>query len=185
MQMNNPAGTRKSGKARVFFALWPDTVVRQQLHALSRQYRKTCGGRTMREETLHLTLLFLGEVERTRLDELKKAAGALRVPPFTFRLQQVAVWRHNRICYVAPVDAVPELEQLAEALRLAMGGAGFPFDHRGFAPHVTLLRNVEKGIEAQPISPIAWQVQGYSLVESGIAPQGAGYRTLQFWGCGS
>ena len=51
---------KDSGVARVFFALWPEALVRQALHTLATEYQLRCEARAMRAETLHMTLLFLG-----------------------------------------------------------------------------------------------------------------------------
>jgi 2'-5' RNA ligase len=184
MRMNIQSRANDSGKARVFLALWPNAEVRKQLRDLSRQYQRTWGGRVMREGTLHLTLLFLGNVERAQLDKLQAAMGAIRFVSFAFFLQQAAVWRHNRIGYVAPIDAVPELETLVVALKQAVQGVDIPFDQRGFAPHVTLLRNVERVAESRCISPVEWRVESFSLVESVLSSQGVRYRILQTWPSG-
>ena len=56
--------------ARLFFALWPDNEVRRTLDQAGRQLHAACGGRRMRAPNVHLTLVFLGNVEIARLDEL-------------------------------------------------------------------------------------------------------------------
>lgn len=180
MGTNIPAATQEEGRARVFFALWPAPELRRRLHALAVHSGEQHGGRVMRTDTLHLTLLFMGEVARLDLPRLCGAVDALDIARFSIQLEQMACWRHNRIAYAAPVAEVPALHALAARLREAAESVDISFDTRAFAPHVTLLRSLEQPFEPQTVALPAWRVEQYALVES--APAG-GYRTLQVWRC--
>ena len=50
---------------RVFFAIWPDNAAQKQLAALAKQLQaeSLCGGRKIKPENIHLTLVFVGEVD--------------------------------------------------------------------------------------------------------------------------
>jgi 2'-5' RNA ligase len=72
--MNHPSDT-----ARVFFALWPAATESAQLAAWQPALRELCGGRAMRGETLHNTLVFIGEVGG--MTRCAQASGAGMPPP--------------------------------------------------------------------------------------------------------
>lgn len=174
--------TKGANIARVFFALWPDALVQQALYALAMEYQPLCAARAMGEETLHMTLLFLGGIERVRLPQLMEAAGKISAPPFGFALEQLLFWPHNRIAYAASATEVPALHQLVTALQQAVVAAGFPVGNLAFKPHITLLRHVEQALESQTITtPVMWQVDSFVLVESVMTAQGTGYQILQKW----
>ena len=175
MQINN------ENKARVFFALWPEAAVRQALHALAKEFQTQCRARAMRADTLHMTLLFLGSVERKRLPQLMQAAARVSAAPFAFALERMSFWQHNRIAYAAPVEPVPALVQLAITLQQELVSTGFEFDKRDFNPHVTLLRNVGQVLETQTVKPIIWQADTFVLVESVMTDRGIRYQILQEW----
>lgn len=181
--MNIPATHEGGEQARIFFALWPASALRRKLHALSLQYRERCGGQAMRPETLHLTLLFLGTVPRSRIDVLRRQVDAREFSPFSFRLQRIACWRHNSIAYAAPEEGSAPVCNLAKHLRILADSAGIDFDRRGFTPHVTLLRKLANSVETQTILLPEWHVEGFSLVESLSDERGARYRDLQAWHC--
>jgi 2'-5' RNA ligase len=62
---------RTSGEPiRVFFAIWPKEAVWRQLCDLSEKLELVCGGRRTRAESIHLTLIFLGEMETSQLHSL-------------------------------------------------------------------------------------------------------------------
>lgn len=172
---------KNSNVARVFFALWPEASVRRALHTLATEHQLRCEARAMRADTLHMTLLFLGEVERACLQQLMQTAGKISVPPFGFILDRLSFWLHNRIAYATPLVEVPALNQLVTALQQELLAAGFLFDPSEFNPHVTLLRHVGHVLESQAITPIMWWVDSFVLVESVMTDQGVRYQILQKW----
>lgn len=171
----------KPESRRLFFALWPSSALAGELHRLAAEARYSCGGRLMAQDTLHLTLAFLGQVEETRLPELHDIAAAISVPAFTLSLDRLGYWRHNRILWAGCTTPPPELAALADALHQALRHAGFVLEERPFAAHLTLLRNAR--CEAAPSLPVAlpWPVTGFGLVESRPSREGADYRMLASW----
>lgn len=139
----------------------------------------------MAADSLHMTLLFLGEVERTRLLQLMQTADKVSVPPFEFLLEKLSFWQHNRIAYATTLVEVPALHQLVAALQQEVLATGFLFESyvesHEFTPHVTLLRNVKHVLESQPITPIIWWADSFVLVESVMTDQGARYHVVQKW----
>lgn len=166
---------------RLFFALWPDRELQRRLSALAAQVQQECGGRAMRAQTLHVTLLFLGSVPRAQLARVQQAAACVAARAFTLQLRQLACWPHNHIAYAAPEPPAVVLDGLAGQLRQAMDAAGVAYDRKPFVPHVTLLRNIVHCPEARVIRPLAWRVREYALVESCRDEGGAHYVTLARW----
>lgn len=153
--------------ARVFFALWPNEADGGALAAWQEPMRQACGGRAMRSETLHLTLVFLGEVERTRLDSLQAAAQEVRVQGFELCFDSVRYWNHNHIVYAAPHHLPPQLAQLVRVLEQDLDEHGFMFDRRGYKPHITLLRNIRSPQAELPVAqPVRWQIRDFALMQS-------------------
>ena len=172
---------KKQNVARVFFALWPEELVRRALHTLAMEYQSRCDARPMHADTLHMTLLFLVEVERAYMPQLIQSTSKVSVPPFGFALERLSFWPHNRIAYAAPLLEVPALNQLATALQQELIAAGFPLENYKFNPHVTLLRRVWHTLESQTIPPIMWWVDSFVLVESVMTDTGVSYQILQKW----
>jgi 2'-5' RNA ligase len=172
---------KDSSIARVFFALWPEASVRRALHTLATEYQSQSKARAMRADSLHMTLLFLGGMERARLPQLMQTAGKVSVPPFGFVLEKLSFWPHNRIGYAASLAEVPALDHLITALQQELVAAGFPIENREFNPHVTLLRHVGHALESQAITPITWWVDSFVLVESVKTDPGVRYQILQRW----
>ncbi|MCW5622380.1 MAG: RNA 2',3'-cyclic phosphodiesterase [Burkholderiales bacterium] len=173
---------RRPGGVRVFFALWPDEAVRKALHAQGRLVHAQLGGRPTRAASIHMTLLFLGEIEEHRLAALQDAAGNVDVEPFGMSLNRVACWPHNRIAWAGPERVPPALEDLVGRLRQTVAQAGFSFDRKPFAAHVTLLRDAACRALEPDMASIAWRVSDFVLVRSSLDAGGSNYQVIGRWG---
>ena len=161
-----------SDTVRIFFALWPESVARRGLHAW--QQRLEGMGRTMRPDTLHVTLAFLGDVEVARLEALKLAAREVTARHFELILDKALYWEHNRIIYAAPGAVPAELLQLVSGLECGLAMHGFDFERREYKPHVTLLRNARCGDLLPEMPTVRWHVNDFAMVQGG----GTDYRVL-------
>jgi 2'-5' RNA ligase len=166
---------------RVFFALWPDAVANDALDSAARLATAICGGRRMRRDTLHLTLVFIGTASSTQLAALREAAGRVRAAPCEFVLDRLGCWKHNRIAWAGCQETPPGLLGLQADLAHNLVLAGFPAEDRAYMPHVTLVRNANCGVLPSMEQPIAWQALEFTLVESHLSNQGARYRVLDRW----
>ncbi|NMF97317.2 RNA 2',3'-cyclic phosphodiesterase [Aromatoleum toluolicum] len=166
----------------MYFALWPAPAAARRLHKEGELAHGLTGGRRMRRDTLHLTLAFIGDIPRERLDELRAAADKVAFSPFTLSLDRIAGWRHNHIVWAGASELPGELESLVTQLNAALAAAGFPVERRKFAAHVTLLRNARGELPAAELDPpVEWPVGDFVLVESDPKPEGAQYTVLESW----
>lgn len=155
------------GRVKVFFALWPTLAARDQLLAWQAILKDLCGGRAMRGETLHVTLVFVGMVEPTRLELLREAAHEAVVEGFDLCLDTVCYWMHNHIVHAAPKRVAQSLGQLVATLEQGLARRGFDFDRRTYRPHVTLLRNARWTDAPLPVMPrVCWPIKDFALIQS-------------------
>ncbi|MDP1654099.1 MAG: RNA 2',3'-cyclic phosphodiesterase [Rhodocyclaceae bacterium] len=171
-----------AAECRVFFALWPDDEVAQQLDEAGRKARESLGGRSMRRETLHLTLAFIGGIAPERLVALQAIAGTIRLPPFSLLFDRLQCIPRKKIAWASTSVQSPGLMELAAILHAQLKAAGFRTEARPFATHVTLLRNAV--CETYPRDEslhIEWPVRDFVLVESELRPEGARYHVIQRW----
>ena len=164
---------------RVFFALWPNEAERAALAAWQPLLKKLCGGRGMRPDTLHATLVFLGDVAGHRLEALQLAAREVAVAPFEVGFDTARYWKHNHIAYAAPAEAPELLRQLVSDLEHGLRRHRFHFDRRSYRPHVTLLRHAGWGDEPLPAMPrVVWRMRDFVLVRSLSDASGVRYQVL-------
>jgi 2'-5' RNA ligase len=168
----------KPESARVFFALWPDEEVRRRLDRIAGQVHALRGGRRTRAETLHLTLVFLGDVARERLPELRECAGGVDGDGFEITFDRLDCWHRNRIAHLAATRLPAQLIHLVGRLEGGLRQLGFRFDARPYKAHITLVRHADCGKENPATEPLLWTAQDFVLVESCLRPEGASYTEL-------
>lgn len=175
---DQPRLTPSGDVARVFFALWPDEGTAHLLDRAAARLHRLRGGRRTRRQTIHLTLVFLGDVDRSKLAELIAAAGRVVGESFALHLDRAECWRHNRIAFLTAEETPPALLSLVRDLELALAGTGFAFDRRPYKAHITLLRHADCAKENPALEPIHWAAREFVLVESVLGAAGASYTTL-------
>lgn len=124
---------------RLFVALRPPHAIRAALiaamHGIS-------GARWQNDEQLHLTLRFIGEVDRHRAEDIAAALGALHAPAVTARIAGVSLFErqgrpHMMWAGVEPCEPIAALHRKVDQLLARVGIAPEP---RAFVPHITLAR---------------------------------------------
>ena len=168
-------------RARVFFALWPDMEVRDALTAVAQECKLECGGRQTPPEKLHITLFFVGDVERATVPRLQSVAGALKAAPFRLDIAELGLWRHNRIVWAGSRSAPPALAALVSNLTRGLFALGVRSEDRPYVPHVTLLRNARAAPGRTRMTPIAWHARELVLVESVAADGATRYEVVARW----
>ena len=159
---------------KVFFALWPEGDLRSRLEKLQEPIKK---GRKVPEDSLHLTLHFVGQVES--IDCLLEQAEKIRFSPGSIDLEGYGVFKKARVLWAGPVQWSKEIVTLSTACREAAKTCGYPAHTERFRPHVTLARKVPQLPELPTYKPVQWDFQTFSLVESNSTDHGVHYRVLQ------
>lgn len=167
---------------RLFFALWPNETLRQQLYALGDTLLDNNRGRRVPAENLHLTLAFLGYVDAERQACLEREASSIRLSAFTLTLDRAGFWPRKGILWVG--GAVPEgLLALVGALNRVLSSCGIEPETRPFRVHLTLARHVRdlRLGRDHVIGPLVWDVSRFALVASQTLPTGARYEVVRSW----
>lgn len=170
-------------QARVFFALWPKPRERIALAAWQTDLQQLCGGRLMRSDTLHTTLVFLGNVGAERMETLQLAAQEVAPEPFELRFVAARYWGHNHIVFAAPDRVPPQLERLVHALQQRLTHHRFHFEQRPYQPHVTLLRHAQwNGAPLPAMAEVRWRCHDFVLAQSLRDGNGVRYAVLHRFG---
>lgn len=138
-------------------------------------------GRRTRTAALHLTLAFLGSVDRDRRACYERAASRVRAETFTLSLDHIGCWNRNGVLWVGASHPPAELIGLVADLNTGLSDCGYTPESRGFKAHVTLARKVRKLRIDRAIVPINWRVDRFCLVESKMETDGAHYQVLAEW----
>src|SRR3954452_5495586 len=93
------------------------------------------------EEQLHLTLRFVGEVDRPVADDLAGALGSVHAARFSVRINGVGRFeQRNSGALWAGVEPKKPLAALAAKVERACQSIGLEPERRAFHPHITLAR---------------------------------------------
>jgi 2'-5' RNA ligase len=101
--------------------------------------------RWVRPEGIHLTLKFLGDVDREQLPEIERALCSACAPhaPLELRVGALGCFpnaRRPRVLWVGVQAPGERLVHLQRDVERAIIPLGYPADRRGFHPHLTLGR---------------------------------------------
>lgn len=121
---------------RLFVALSPPAEIIDALGDLQTGLR---GARWLPDDNFHLTLAFIGEVDRHGLEEAASALAGVAAPAFALKLSGCGYFgdRKPRALW-AGVTATPALSHLQAKIDVALRRVGVLEDRRKFTPHVTL-----------------------------------------------
>lgn len=165
---------------RLFYALWPDDPVR---HALLRWQTANLPAtvRWQHRADLHLTLHFLGQVPRDRVDALRALGGGIHSHGFELVLDRIGHWPRPQVLWAGPAETPRGLLELHARLGAGLQALGFALESRPFAAHVTLARKIRRWPpDADGLDPVRWQAREFALVES-VAGSVPAYRPLARW----
>ena len=181
----------KPDEARVFFALSPGERCRRRLSAVTNDFAARLGGRPMPKETLHLTLVFVGEVGLDRLSVLLAAAGevAQATAGGSIVLDRLHYHPAGKMLWATSEHCSPPLGALADGLRRSLLARGYTLEPRPFVAHVTLLRRLllrplASDLDALKNAPIRWPYRDFVLLRSRPGPRGSVYEPLGSWTLG-
>lgn len=144
-----------------------------------------------RASNIHLTLKFLGNVERKKIpviaDTLEKVANAARVFQLTVdRVGAFPDFRRPRVFWVGCRETPVELQKFVAALEDAFATLGFAKEARSFTPHLTLGRTrggvtqkTGNFLENFRFVPHKIDCNDIILMQSELAPTGAVYTPLK------
>jgi 2'-5' RNA ligase len=168
---------------RLFAALELPPAVRDALLAVM---GGVAGAHWQRDDQLHLTLRFIGEVDRHMAADISAALATVNVTPFTLTLDGIGSFdRRGRVdsLWVGVTPRAP-VAALAKRIDAALARVGLPPETRAFVPHITVARlgRAAGGIAAFPAAPIpalTFEISGFALWESRMGADGSTYDILE------
>lgn len=170
-----------AGRQRLFFALWPEAGPRADLSAAAGRMHGVLQGRRTRDDSIHLTLAFVGAVAADRLKCLLAPPAGLFTAPFVLTLDRWGCWPRNGVGWLGSSQPPQALRELAANLDSWLRRSGFEMESRAFFPHVTLIRKASCAPLPDAIAPISWPVNELALIHSRPAAGGSHYGVLRAW----
>ena len=139
------------------------------------------------DEQLHLTLRFIGEVERPLANDIALAMAGLRFPALEMRLSSLGTFDHgNGGAIWAGVDPAEPVKALAARVERICQTVGLPPERRAFRPHITLARwkgprsrEARAFLDGRTVMSDPFPVDRVILYESRLSRHGAHYEEVE------
>jgi 2'-5' RNA ligase len=129
---------------RLFVALDIDNPIRERIARFADGLRNFAPEvRWVKEESLHVTIKFLGEQPDREVENIKRELAAVEGTSAEITFKGYGFFpsaRSARVFWVG-MEARPELTALAAAVDRKLHALGIPKEERRFSPHLTLARS--------------------------------------------
>ncbi|MBQ6570587.1 MAG: RNA 2',3'-cyclic phosphodiesterase [Clostridia bacterium] len=159
---------------RLFIAIGFDNAAKKELAGSTLLLKNACErGSFSRDENFHLTLVFLGEIERVKLKTITDVMDSTAVSPFEMKIAGFSRFRRDDgDILLRRLEYPAELTELHAQLYSALKVKGFTLESRKFSPHITLARRavLARGVSLESLSdviePICVKVDSIYLMRS-------------------
>jgi len=124
---------------RLFVAIRPPPAIRSWLLGLM---GGVAGARWQDDERLHLTLRFIGEVDRHLAGDVHAALGGVHHPAFEIGVEGLGAFERKGAATVIWAGVAPPepLRALHKKIDQALVRVGVEPDRRAYMPHITIAR---------------------------------------------
>lgn len=163
---------------RLFFAIWPDDQSRQQIHALNRAIEQP--GRKLIPDNLHITLVFLGNVDDSVANAVQQRAATIQAKAFTLTFDELDYWRRPRVLCLTCRRQPEAVYKLVNALTEMVEAFPLKLDKRAYRAHITLARKAQQRPDIV-FEPVQVKASRFALVESVSTERGVRYYVLESW----
>ena len=187
------------GRIRTFLAVDLSKAIRDRAVALqTRLARAGTEVKWVERENLHVTLLFLGEVDNREIVQVCRLAKQCTAeePSFPMSVESVGCFpnvRRPRIIWIGVGEGAKPLCTVHDALELSLAELGYRREERRYKPHATLGR-VKSDLPTDKLShallaEAAWKggetvVREILIMGSELTPHGPVYTVLGRAGLG-
>lgn len=164
---------------RLFFALWPDKQTRGKLHTVNAAIHLE-GVRKLKPSNLHVTLLYLGNLEAKTRAEISMQVARIESSTFEFLFDGLEHWREPKTLCLTASHQPKALTNLVDQLVDIVKPYPIHIHDRPYRAHVTLTRKAKTDY-ALDFAPITWTATDFVLVESISTADGIVYEVLERW----
>jgi 2'-5' RNA ligase len=171
---------------RVFVAVNPDRESQGEIVAFRDRLRRDLprqGCRWAKDEQLHLTLRFVGELPSERVEELvsRLTATCGRIQPLRLAASfEGAPWANARVVALQVKCEGDQLRRLQQGVEDDVRAVGVLPDPKAFHAHLTLARIDHPNLQPKiaPLTVAEWEAREVVLVQSELGQGGATHSEL-------
>jgi 2'-5' RNA ligase len=169
---------RDNKDLRIFFALWPDAVMRKQLANASNSIPVERPARRVPDYNLHLTLCFIGNVYRDQLVCMQQQARLIEAKGFEFDIDCQGHFSKPRVAWLGCREIPDALQDLHHQLGQGLRHCDYQPESRRYHPHITVARKIKSIPACSNFEPMRWRVDKFGLIESRSIESGVEYQVI-------
>jgi 2'-5' RNA ligase len=173
---------------RLFVAIDLDEEIKNSIYRISERISGIKGLKVVEKENLHITLMFLGEVDEIKAEKVKSRLSEIEFEPFDIKFRGVGYFppkKYPRVIWVGVDEGKERLAILANEVYQRLKKLGFKRD-KDFAAHVTICRvkkrvdNIKNRLEDfENVEFGAMRVNEFKLKQSILKPTGPVYKDIE------
>ncbi len=181
-----------SEKIRCFIAIELSQEIRQILGQIENELQKTIRGvKWVKPDNIHLTLKFLGHIEKDTVEEIKEILNKIvaATQPFKIRLSQAGAFpspSRPRVIWIGINEGKNESSDLANLIEDKVTTLGIEKENRAFHAHLTLARvkflkdkhSVKNAFASLKVPQTEMTATKITLFQSVLRGEGAIYTVL-------
>jgi len=181
-----------NNKIRCFIAIELSEEIKNTLAKIEKELEKTIYGvKWVEPGNIHLTLKFLGYIEKDIVEKIKEilkeiAAG---MKPFKIKLSSVGAFpspSQPRVIWVGIDEGKKESTEIANLIEEKVSPLGIEKENRAFHPHLTLARvkflkdksSVKNAFASSKVPQVEMTATKITLFQSTLSPEGPTYSPL-------
>lgn len=168
---------------RLFVALKPPPAMRD---ALLTMMGGILHARWQTADQLHLTLRFIGEVDRHQAEDIAAALGSVHHPAFALTLDGVGQFdrKGKTDALWVGVNPIEPVKLLHNKIDRTLQRVGVSPETRAYLPHFTIARfgrnvgDTGRFMESAAVPPVSATLTEFCLYESSLGSEGAIYSII-------
>jgi 2'-5' RNA ligase len=178
---------------RIFVGIQLAEAVRESIVRELLPFKKTANSiRWTESRNIHLTLKFIGEISRDRLERIEAALSAAKIPvaPFPLKIAGFGKFPTGDDLHIfwAGVAETPQLQSLFDWIENTLAPLGIARETQPFNPHITLGRNKGRynfqtlfGLLAEKRDVFLAEIQAtrFQIFSSQLTPAGPIYKIIK------
>ncbi len=185
---------------RTFIALELSKEIKEELSRLQDELKKADADvKWVKPDNIHLTLKFLGNVEDTKIEQIRNILKEISSKHMAFEISlfKIGAFPHlnyPRVIWVNIDKGCGETEEIAKEIENNLEKEGFARESRPFSAHLTLGRvksgknklKLKQKCVSIDIRPISCVINHITFFQSTLTPRGPVYTPLYmagFKGC--
>lgn len=169
-----------NSQGRYFFALMPQLEVAHELYQAASEVLEPFGCEPNPIERLHITLTFLGPLNRQQLDLAIQIGDSIQANRFKLAIDSIKHWHKHPMLWFTPSQPSKELIELHQNLHEKLTKAGFDLDKCAYRPHITFSRRKLDSF-SHNVNTIPWPVKHFQLMQSTTIADKSQYRLIKQW----